>query len=370
MEIPFQMDHHNQALNGIIDFLIIGGGIAALSVANRLVDLNETPLLIESMSYPMHKVCGEFISPEALPYLADWDIVPECLVKKAKFYAGSSELEFDFPDHAASMSRYKLDALLAKRASAHGAHILENTRVIELKAIENEQETLYSAKLSDGTEIISRNVFIGGGRFFTNDSSQNKPKMPYFGFKAHFSGLDLNETLEMHMLPKAYLGISSVDKNVANVACLIKIEKPVTDFKSTIQNFFELPECKQIKERLSKGNRLFDWLYTHAPELKAKSNPYLKNVYFIGDAAGSIAPATGNGLGMAITSGYMAADYAICQDDKGFYKAWKKRYASRIKKGHLLHQIMMRPQMAKASFFICQKIPFIPKMIFSATRED
>lgn len=369
MEIPFQMDHHNQAINGIVDFLIIGGGVAALSAANRLVDLNETPVLIENMSYPSHKVCGEFISPEALPFLADWGIVPECLIKKADFFAGSLKYQFDFPEFAGSISRYRLDALLADRAKKLGATILENTRVIDLKPIKTITETLYSAKLSDGSEIISRNVFIGGGRFFTNDQNSVKMKMPYFGFKAHFSGIDLPEILEMHILKNAYLGISSIDKNVVNVACLVKIEKPVTDKKSFINHFLASPDCKRIQKKLETGNMLFDWLYTLAPELKAKANPYLKNVCFIGDAAGSIAPATGNGLGMAITSGYMAADYAISQDDEGFYKAWKKRYASRIKRGHLLHQILMQPSLAKASFFVCQKIPFIPKMIFSATRE-
>jgi len=368
METTFQMDHHNQPISVIVDFLIIGGGVAGLSAANRLVDLGENPVLIEAFDYPSHKICGEFISPEALPYLQDWDIVSEIYINKLKAFSGISSFNYTFPTAAASMSRYELDKKLSDRAQKNGAIIHLNTRVTEL--IANDSNNSYIATLSNGKTIEAHNVLVGGGRFFNTNQNQQKPKMPYVGFKAHFSGIDLSDTLEMHLHSGTYLGISPVKDNVVNVACLKAVDKEISNPKEYIENLFQSPEFKRVKEKLDKGKLIFDeWLFTAAPSFEVKTNPILKNVYFIGDAAGTIPPATGNGLGMAITSGYMAADYAVNQDYMGFLKAWKRRYASRVRKGQMLHNIMMKPNLTKISFFICKKAPFIPNIIFSSTRE-
>lgn len=367
MEIPFSMDHYNHT----IDFLIIGGGIAGLSVVNRLVDLAENPVLIEASDYPSHKICGEFLSPESLPYLEDWGIIPESRIKKTTFFVENTIFDFKFPKEAASMSRYELDKKLSDRAIKNGATIITNMRVIALKAVEKSLNTLYEAKLSDGTILFARNVFVGGGRFFNFSQNNLKPKMPYFGFKAHFSGIDSKNTLEMHAVENGYLGISPIEKNVVNVACLAKVTSTIKNPEKFIEDFLNNKSAQQVNEKLKSGKMLFDqWLFTEAPSFEAKANPHLKNIYFIGDAAGSIAPATGNGLGMAITSGYMAADYAVSEDSLLFHKAWKKRYGSRIKRGHLLHKVMMSKVLTKVSFFICKHAPFIPKIIFSSTRED
>jgi len=368
----FKSQMEFQKLSNIpIDFLIIGGGIAGLSVVNRLVDLAETPVLIEASDYPSHKICGEFLSPESLPYLEDWGIIPENKIKKTTFFTENSIFDFTFPKEAASMSRYELDKKLCDRAKENGATIITNMKVVALTAVVNSPTTLYEAKLSDGTTLYARNVFVGGGRFFNVSLNSLKPKMPYLGFKAHFSGIDSEETLEMHAVENGYLGISPIEKNVVNVACLAKVTEKITNPEKFIEDFLNKKGAKLVNEKLKGGKMLFDkWLFTEAPEFEAKANPHLKNIYFIGDAAGGIAPATGNGLGMAITSGYMAADYAVSEDSLLFHKAWKKRYGPRIKRGQLLHQVMMNKILTKVSFFICKHAPFIPKIIFTSTRED
>ena len=55
--------------NLIADVIIIGGGLAGLTNAIHLSKLGKKVLLIEKNEYPKHKVCGEYISNEVLPYL-------------------------------------------------------------------------------------------------------------------------------------------------------------------------------------------------------------------------------------------------------------------------------------------------------------
>ena len=51
------------------DVLIIGGGLAGLCAGIDLAQAGYEVLLFEPKAYPRHKVCGEYISNEVLPYL-------------------------------------------------------------------------------------------------------------------------------------------------------------------------------------------------------------------------------------------------------------------------------------------------------------
>jgi flavin-dependent dehydrogenase len=58
------------------DVIIIGGGLAGLCNAIHLSKFGKEVLLIERNEYPKHKVCGEYISNEVLPYLQFLDFNP------------------------------------------------------------------------------------------------------------------------------------------------------------------------------------------------------------------------------------------------------------------------------------------------------
>ena len=49
--------------------VIVGGGLAGLVSAIQLSKAGIETILLEKHAYPKHKVCGEYISNEVLPYL-------------------------------------------------------------------------------------------------------------------------------------------------------------------------------------------------------------------------------------------------------------------------------------------------------------
>ena len=49
--------------------IVVGGGLAGLTTALHLSHFGIRVTLIEKNSYPRHKVCGEYLSNEVLPYL-------------------------------------------------------------------------------------------------------------------------------------------------------------------------------------------------------------------------------------------------------------------------------------------------------------
>ena len=52
-----------------VDNLVIGGGLAGSMVAIRLASAGRSVTLLEKERSANHKVCGEFLSPEAVDYL-------------------------------------------------------------------------------------------------------------------------------------------------------------------------------------------------------------------------------------------------------------------------------------------------------------
>ena len=56
--------------------IIVGGGLAGLVSALHLSQKGLEVLLIEKNAYPKHKVCGEYISNEVLPYLQSMGFDP------------------------------------------------------------------------------------------------------------------------------------------------------------------------------------------------------------------------------------------------------------------------------------------------------
>ncbi len=59
-----------------VENLVIGGGLAGSMAAMRLAAANREVLLLEKEREPHHKVCGEFLSAEAIHYLRQAGIEP------------------------------------------------------------------------------------------------------------------------------------------------------------------------------------------------------------------------------------------------------------------------------------------------------
>lgn len=346
-----------------LDFVIIGGGIAGLSAAIRLTELGARPWLIEAGDYPSHKVCGEFFSPESLMVLKRWGICP-ISITHAHFHASQEVLEFRFPHPAGSLSHIECDPQLKARAEKGGAVIKTRTT---LDFLDPHKRML---KLSTGKVLKVKNLILATGRIPQMNSHSPTPRIRYVGIKAHFEGLPIRDTLEMFSFKGAYLGISPIEKGKFNLACLARKER-FSRAETPDALVKELrSENKNLDHLLSQGHMIFDnWMTAFVPELGLKKIPELPYMYFIGDAAGTIPPITGNGLSMGLAGGILAAEYAFRRDADGFRKAWKAHHRSQIFWGKCLHEVMMRPLLAQVAFKTSKlMIPSIPQLIFRLTR--
>ena len=118
--------------NKTFDVIIIGGGLAGLVSAIHVSKFQKQVLLIEKNTYPKHKVCGEYISNEVLPYLNSLGINPikegaTQITKVELTTVNSNLIKGDLPLGGFGMSRYFLDNLLAGKAIENGVVMLQGS---------------------------------------------------------------------------------------------------------------------------------------------------------------------------------------------------------------------------------------------------
>lgn len=355
MAFSISLDCHSDTLRRRMKhIIIIGGGVAGLSALNRLADLGTLSTLIESGSYPAHKLCGEFFSPESYPILSEWNLLPPTKIDKISLHSVNRTLTFSLESPAQSQSRYEFDKKLADRAKEKGCTLLTNIKVAKINA--------KNVVLENGSVLPYSSLIVSAGRFFGVDQVFTPQ---YIGIKGHLKGIANNDHLEMFVFRNGYAGLSPIGNTASNFACLfhksLKAEMPI------IEALYQA--APHLKKRLEQGTLIFkDWITSPVPPFGLKNNPHQPNVYFIGDAAGTIPPASGLGLTLALTSGYLVADYVLKEDPVGFQIAWKQKFSKCFLYGKLLHTAFMNPLISGSALALGNLFPTLPPAIFSQSR--
>src|SRR5690606_10741318 len=128
--IPFSYNLQS-SMSDQDDVIIAGGGLAGLCNAISLSRAGLKVHVIEQKSYPVHKVCGEYISNETLPFLQSLQINPDQLnpSKISKLLISSpsgSTIHLPLDLGGFGLSRYTLDHFLYKHALGLGARFTLN----------------------------------------------------------------------------------------------------------------------------------------------------------------------------------------------------------------------------------------------------
>ena len=114
--------------------IIAGGGLAGLVTANILAQAGFACTVIEKKEYPFHRVCGEYISNETVPYLKSLGLFPEVFspARIGRFQLTSvngKSAELPLGLGGFGISRYSFDEFLYQKAKSNGVEFLLNTEV-------------------------------------------------------------------------------------------------------------------------------------------------------------------------------------------------------------------------------------------------
>jgi flavin-dependent dehydrogenase len=212
------------------EVLILGGGVAGCAASIALARKRRRVTLIEREPASRHKVCGEFLSGEALDDLhalgidvASLGAVPIDYVRLA---AARRAAQAPLPFPAASLTRKALDTALIAEAIAAGVRV-ERGRSVEV--LGRTASNAWQATLDDGTTYEAPTVFLATGKHDLRGHLRPKDPQRWVAFKTYFrlapaQAAELERTSELMLYPGGYGGIQPVEGGIANLCCVVAAE--------------------------------------------------------------------------------------------------------------------------------------------------
>jgi flavin-dependent dehydrogenase len=352
---------------------IIGGGLAGLTAAIHLCKAGKSVVLFEKNTYPKHKVCGEFISNEVLPYLEELGLNIESLqpthIHKTSISINSGKSIFaNLPLGGFGISRYQLDHYLCEKAKEFGCQVIhQQVNEIDFSddsfTIQTENNETYVAKVVLGAFGKRSNLDVKLQRNFI------QKKSPWLGVKAHYKGNFPNDLVELHNFDGGYCGVSKVEDNIINICYLAKYEsfkkeKDISNFQLNV--LYKNPKLKAI---LVNSEMIFEKPLTIS-QISFETKKQVENhILMLGDTAGLIHPLCGNGMAMAIHSAKIASECTLeflngkinrNELEMKYAKQWNFNFKSRIQMGKILSKLLLNPFLSK---LIMKWLIIFPKFV-------
>ena len=359
--------------------VIVGGGLAGLIAAIHLKNNNYDVIVIEKNEFPKHKVCGEYISNEVLPYLKSLgldisSLGPKHIDKLFFSVVSGKSLNSTLPLGGFGISRYQLDQYLYKEALSRGCQIVKET-VTDIEFLDSK------FKITTNLHTYTAPIVVGAfGKRSNLDIKFKRPfiqkKSHWLGVKAHYRVDFPDDLVGLHHFAGGYCGVSKVEGNLVNICYLANYE--TFKLHKTIEEYQENVVCKNpnLKDIFKKAVIQFEKPLTISQVSFEKKKCVENHILMIGDTAGLIHPLCGNGMAMAIHSAKLAAENIILFLEKSidrdtleskYSKDWNKNFKKRLQMGRILGQLLQYEKTAQAVLKILILFPALLPIIIKKT---
>jgi flavin-dependent dehydrogenase len=277
-----------------VEVAIVGAGPAGSTLAALLAARGVDVTLFDRDTFPRDKLCGEFLSYDALPVLEPLGILDAIAdaprITHCRVVGSRKTYEFDFPHEARGVSRMFLDDLLVRTAVARGATLRTETVATLPKA----------------------NVIVGAwGRWGRFDQQLHRSfvdvKDRNFGFKRHYRGTH-RDSIDLYAFDRGYLGVNAVEGGITNICGLVHGSR-LAGHKGRWDAFVETLRAEEprLEELYAAHEPAQEHFLSSEPVIFRARSAVEGGVFMIGDASGVIDPLTGNGMAMAVQSALLAA---------------------------------------------------------------
>ena len=298
------------------EVLILGGGVAGCAASIALARKGRGVTLIEREPTPRHKVCGEFLSGEALEDLhalgidvASLGAVPINYVRLA---AARRAAEAPLPFPAASLTRKALDTALITAAIAAGVRVQRGRSV---QSLSRATGNLWQATLDDGATYEAPTAFLATGKHDLH-GHECRPKDPHqwVAFKMYFQlsaaqTADLADASELTLYSGGYGGVQPVEDSITNFCCVVQrryFARAGLRWEGLLAKMQQ--GCPHLAMRLDGAKPLLDKpiTVTHIPYGYIRRTTE-DGLYCVGDQAVVIPSFTGDGISVALHTARRAA---------------------------------------------------------------
>lgn len=332
---------------------VIGGGIGGLLAAIQLAEAGIPCTLFERKSYPFHRVCGEYISNEVVPFLESMKLYPTSQdpVPISKFMLSSvagTSVEIPLGLGGFGISRYAFDHFLYQKAVAAGVTVFLNTAV-ESVAFSDNSFTITTPQKQYESDIVIAAYGKRSGLDVKLQRGFIRKRSPYLGVKYHVRYEHPSNLVALHNFPGGYCGINSVENNIVNLCYLVRRER--------LKASGSIPEMEEkvlfrnplLKEIFSNAEFVFQKPETINEVSFETKAPVENHLLMVGDSAGMITPLCGNGMAMAMHASLIASrvvkrfcfdsTYPRSQMEQDYINQWKRAFQFRLWMGRQIQSL-------------------------------
>ena len=321
--------------------LVVGAGPAGAILASLLARSNIDVLLVDKSSFPRDKVCGDVLTPRSLESLRRQNLLhaveerfnPFVQIQLFSDLRTENRLVSSVPSFGYIAPRLLLDQLLLEHTMDAGAQFLPEVTIVKPQ-FEDHQVVGAIGRQNDTDLAIEAKITIsaiGSAGSFSAKLGLSKDRTPdAIAARAYFHGAKSNaETLELYYWEKFlpfYGWIFPINDQVTNVGILMWTKQhQQTNIKQAFSNF--ISTISNATDKFDQATQINDLgifpLRMHFDPMHC----YTAGALAIGDAAGLVDPLIGSGIGFALESAEIAAEYVIkCIQQKDHSRRALKGY--------------------------------------------
>lgn len=303
--------------------------MAGCAAAIALRRKGRSVTLIEREPAPRHKVCGEFLSGEALEDLRALGIDVAALgavpIPYVRLAAARRAAEASLPFPAASLTRKTLDTTLIATAVAAGVRV-ERGRSVQ--ALNRTTTGMWQATLDDGAVCEAPTAFLATGKHDLRGHARAKDPQRWVAFKMYYrlapaQAAELACTSELMLYPGGYGGLQPVEGGNANL-CWVVQRQYLARVGHRWENFLTKmqQDCPHLAMRIAGAEPLLDKpvAIAHIPYGYIRRTTE-DGLYYIGDQAAVIPSFTGDGISIALHTARCAVAACLADEPAPHFQA-------------------------------------------------
>lgn len=369
------------------DVVVVGAGPAGAATAILLAERGVAVTVVDRARFPRPKLCGEYVSPEAVRILDRLDAL------KALDDAGAARIlgmRITAPDgtvvtgtyravgpwrpyrgHALAVSRETLDGVLVDRLRTLPVELLEGVRVTDV-AREGGRVTGVDAVDADGRALALRApvVVAADGRasvVVQRLGCRAAHPLRRLALGTYVAGVEgAAEYGEIFVDPPDYAILNPLGPGRVNMSLVVPVAH-AAPWSARREAFFaaRVRQLPHLARRVAGAERIAP-LQAMGPLAYRVTPPREGGVLFVGDAAGFYDPLTGEGVFAALRGAELAAEAivrALAAGDVSaaalapYRAARRAAFAGKARFTRALHAVVRRRRSANAVAHVLVRRP-------------
>ncbi len=362
---------------------IVGAGLAGSAAAVLLARAGLRPLLLERTATLQPRICGEFISTEAVQALATLGVDVHALggqrTQRLRLACGALRIDAELPFEAVGLSRQVLDGALQQAAVRAGARLWRGQRVAVARLADGQAP--FTLRLGEGDQARSLHtpsLLLASGKTDLVPL-QRRPRHtpePLVGWQMHLwlqpsQHAALQGCVEVALFDGGYAGLQAVDGGRVNLCLLARRSPACHGLPAVLESLRHA--CPLLAERL-EGARWADDApqsiyrvpYGHLHQPTRQDPPGL---WRLGDQAVVIPSFTGDGMAIALHSAALAADGLLRGSGPATYhRQLLHDVGPQVRRAHALYRAGQTQPGRRALLALLHRWPRLLGVIAAMTR--